>query len=135
MTTWMLVEDEPDLFELLLHMTQLLGVSGVAFTTGEEAAAWIDDLDRMHIQVEMPQLALIDVRLPGALQGDDVGARLRRSPILGAIPLILITAYHLSPAEEKRLLAKAGAQHVLYKPLPALSEFGQIIQAALTASK
>lgn len=128
MTTWMLVEDEPDLFDVLLQMTQVFGVSGVAFTSGEEAIAWVDDIDRMKIQVEMPQLALLDLRLPGDVQGDDVSARLRRSSVLGHIPIILLTAYSLSPSEEKRVVARAGAQRILYKPLPVLSEFRQIIQ-------
>jgi CheY-like chemotaxis protein len=131
MTTWMLVEDEPDLFELLLHMTQIFGVSGVAFTTGEEAIAWIDDIDRMQIRVEMPQLALIDLRMPGDAQGDDVSARIRRSPTLGAIPVVLITAYHLAPAEERRILAKSGAQRIVYKPLPVMSEFQQLIHQTM----
>lgn len=131
MTTWMLVEDEPDMFDLLLHMTQLLGVSGVAFTSGEEALAWLEDVDRLQIRVEMPQLALLDLRLPGDAQGDDVGARLRRSPIMGKIPILLMTAYVLSLAEEKRVLSKSGAARILYKPLPALSELRQIIQQTL----
>jgi CheY-like chemotaxis protein len=127
----MLVEDEPDMFDLLLHMTQLLGVSGVAFTSGEEALAWLEDVDRLQIRVEMPQLALLDLRLPGDAQGDDVGARLRRSPIMGKIPILLMTAYVLSLAEEKRVLSKSGAARILYKPLPALSELRQIIQQTL----
>jgi len=127
----MLVEDEPDLFDLLLHMTQIFGVSGVAFTTGEEAIAWIDDIDRIQLRVEMPQLALIDLRMPGDTQGDDVSARIRRSSILATIPILLITAYHLSPAEERRILAKSGAQRIVYKPLPVMTEFQQIIHQTM----
>ena len=42
MTVWMVVEDEPDVYEMVLAMYETLGIDGVAFTTGEEAITWID---------------------------------------------------------------------------------------------
>ncbi|PJF25824.1 MAG: hypothetical protein CUN53_10820, partial [Phototrophicales bacterium] len=98
MTTWMLIEDEPDLLEALLVMTQLFGSDGVAFTSGEEAAAWIDEIDGGALRAELPELAWIDLRLPGGLQGDEVAAHLRRSPSLSAMPVILTSASPLTPA-------------------------------------
>lgn len=127
MTTWMLIEDEPDLLEALLVMTQLFGADGVAFTSGEEAAAWIDEIDHGALRVELPELAWIDLRLPGALQGDEVAARLRRSPSLSAMPVILTAASPLAPADERRLLARTGAGRLLIKPLPPLEQMRQIM--------
>ena len=133
MTTWMLIEDEPDLLEALLVMTQLFGADGVAFTSGEEAAAWIDEIDRGALRAELPQLAWIDLRLLGALQGDEIAARLRRSPSFSSLPVILTAAAPLAPADERRLLARTGAQRLLIKPLPPLDQLRQIIHEMMFA--
>lgn len=128
MTSWMLVEDEPDLYEMLLAMTQTMGVNGIAFSTGEEAVDWIEDVDAGMFQGELPVLALLDVRLPGEISGPMVGARLRQSKPLGHIRTILITAYRLSPTEEATLIKEAGADLLLYKPLPAFRELETILK-------
>lgn len=133
MTTWMLIEDEPDLLDALLVMTQLFGADGVAFTSGEEAAAWIDEIDGHMLRAELPELAWIDLRLPGALQGDDVAVRLRRSPSLSAMPVILTAAAPLAPADERHLLARTGAQRLLVKPLPSLDQLRQTIHEMMLA--
>jgi CheY-like chemotaxis protein len=128
MTSWMLVEDEPDLYEMLLAMTQTMGVNGIAFSTGEEAVDWIEDVDAGMFQGELPILALLDVRLPGDISGPMVGARLRKSKPLGKIRTILITAYRLAPSEEASLIKEAGADLLLYKPLPGFRELETILK-------
>lgn len=59
----MVVEDEPDIYEVLLAMFEMWGIEGVAFVDGEEAIAWIDDVDNGRFQGELPELALLDIRL------------------------------------------------------------------------
>ena len=44
MSTWMVVEDEPDIYEVLLAMFGIWGIEGVAFVDGEEAVSWIEDV-------------------------------------------------------------------------------------------
>lgn len=127
MATWMVVEDEPDLYDLVLAMYETLGISGVAFTTGEEAVDWIDDVDAGHFIGELPELALLDIRLPGDISGPAIGARLRKSPALKNITIVLMTAYRLTEAEEKAFIKEAGSDRFLYKPLPKLNEFKQIM--------
>jgi CheY-like chemotaxis protein len=119
MSTWMIVEDEPDLYDMLLIMTEALAHEGVAFLNGEEAVHWIDDVDFKRIKAQRPDFALIDVRLPGKIQGDQVSARLRQSAVMAGIPVIIMTAYRLSSDEEKALVRRAGADALLYKPLPS----------------
>jgi CheY-like chemotaxis protein len=131
MTTWMVVEDEPDLYDMLLSMTQIMGIDGLAFTTGEEAVGWIDDVDQKHIHVEAPQLALLDIRLPGDISGPAVGGRLRQSPILQNTTIVLMTAYKLSPQEEKAVIREAGANLLVYKPLPNLPELQKMLKKAI----
>src|SRR5690606_20763488 len=112
----MVVEDEPDIYEVLLAMFEMWGIEGVAFVDGEEAVAWIDDVDNGRFRGELPELALLDIRLPGPISGAMVGERLRKSPVLGQISIVLTTAYKLTVDEEVEVIARAGADKLLYKP-------------------
>lgn len=128
MATWMVVEDEPDIYEVLLMMLETFGVEGLAFVDAEEAVDWIDDLDNGYYNGELPTVALIDIRLPGDLNGLDVGARLRQSPILAYdIRIVLVTAYKMSPHEEEEAMRKSGANLLIYKPIPRFNEFQNMI--------
>lgn len=128
MTSWMVVEDEPDLYEMLMAMTEIVGVDGVAFTTGEDAVAWIEAVDGRQIQHDRPELALLDIRLPGKHSGLDVCKRLRSSPLLGDILIVLMTAYHVSPREEREMLRQADADVLLRKPFPNLKALSKLLQ-------
>jgi CheY-like chemotaxis protein len=124
----MVVEDEPDIYELLLAMFEMWGIEGVAFVDGEEAVAWINDVDSGRIKGELPELALLDIRLPGSIGGPEVGERLRQSPILGQSAVVLTTAYRLTVDEESAVIAKAGADKLVYKPLPRFDELKQLLE-------
>lgn len=127
-STWMVVEDEPDIYEVLLAMFGIWGIEGVAFVDGEEAVAWINDVDNNRFQGELPELALLDIRLPGEINGPAVGERLRRSPILGDLAIVLTTAYKLKPDEERTVIQQAGADRLVYKPLPKFSELQGLLE-------
>jgi CheY-like chemotaxis protein len=124
----MVVEDEPDIYEVLLAMFEMWGIEGVAFVDGEEAIAWIDDVDNGRFQGELPELALLDIRLPGKITGPMVGERLRKSPILGHMAIVLTTAYKLQPDQEKEVIATAGADQLIYKPLPKFNELQRFLE-------
>lgn len=134
MPTWMIVEDEPDIYELLLAMFEIWGIQGVAFVDGPEAVAWVDDVDQGRVRGELPEVALLDVRLP-QLSGPAVAQRLRRSKLLGQIGIVLITAYRLSPDDEKAVMAEAQADLLLFKPLPSLGELREMIEAVIVRRK
>lgn len=134
MTTWMVVEDEPDFYELVLAIYDTLGVDGLAFTHGEEAMSWIEDVDAGQLVTttdELPQLALLDIRLPGKMSGVEVSRRLRESHVLSNIAIVLMTAYKLTPKEEAHFKAQAGCDLMLRKPLPKPSDFKRIMQAVV----
>lgn len=131
LSTWMVVEDEPDIYEVLLAMFGIWGIEGVAFVDGEEAVAWIDDVDHARFQGELPELALLDIRLPGEINGPAVGERIRKSKELGNVAIVLTTAYKLTPEEEKSVIKKAGADHLVYKPLPKFNELQQLLESVL----
>lgn len=126
----MVVEDEPDIYDVLLAMFEIWGIEGVAFVDGGEAVSWIEGVDQGRIRGELPELAILDIRLP-EVSGPAVGHRLRQSPILGEIAIVLITAYHMSPDEEQRAIAEAGADLLLYKPLPGMAELRQKMDAVI----
>lgn len=131
MSTWMVVEDEPDVYDTLLALFEIWSVDGVAFTDGSDAIRWIDDVDNNDVGINLPELALLDIRLPG-YSGPEIGRRLRESQVLGDIAIVLMTAYSLSPRDEREAVALAGADLLLYKPLPAPYEFRELLQWAIS---
>ena len=130
MSTWMVVEDEPDLYDTLLALFEIWSIDGVAFTNGTDAVKWIEDVDRGEANTNLPELALLDIRLPG-VSGPEIGQRLRKSPVLNDVAIVMMTAYHLTPTEEKDVLEKSQAGTLLYKPLPSPTEFHAILQKAI----
>lgn len=127
----MVVEDEPDIYEVLLAMFEIWGIDGVAFVDGEEALAWIEDVDSERYRGELPELALLDIRLPGAIQGHQVGQRLRQSARLGEMAIVLITSFKLTPEECTEVMAISGADDLIYKPLPKFDEFKQRLETVV----
>jgi CheY-like chemotaxis protein len=127
----MVVEDEPNVYELLLAMFALWGIEGRAFVDGEEAVAWIDDVDAGRFRGELPELALLDFYLPNAVQGDDVARRLRASPKLRGMAIVMVTAWRFSPGDERRIRSTSGIDELIYKPLPDFGPFKQRLERTL----
>lgn len=134
MPTWMVVEDEPDIYDVLLAMFELWGIEGVAFVDGPEAMAWIDAVDEGRVRGDLPELAILDIRLPES-SGPEVGKRLRQSPVLKNIAMILITAYRLSPEDERQAIDLAQADKLMYKPLPAMPELREVLDEMISRRK
>ena len=127
----MVVEDEPDIYEVLLAMFEMWGIDGVAFVDGEEAVAWIEDVDNGRFRGELPELALLDIRLPGNISGPMVAKRLRSSSILGEVAIVLNTAYKLNVEEAAKVMAEADADELMYKPLPKFNELQQRLETVI----
>ncbi len=134
MPTWMVVEDEPDIYDVLLAMFEIWGIEGVAFVDGGEAIAWVDEVDRGNATSELPELAILDIRLPEA-SGPEVGERLRKSQRLRDTAIVMITAYRLSPSAEEQVIRQAQADALMYKPLPAMHELRARLGAIIAARK
>ena len=134
MPTWMVVEDEPDIYDVLLAMFEIWGIEGVAFVDGAEAVSWLDEVDKGVASGELPELAILDIRLP-EISGPEIGERLRKSTRLGDIAIVMITAYRLSPAEEEQVIKKAQADTLMYKPLPAMPELRTKLAAIIAKRK
>ena len=130
MPTWMVVEDEPDIYEVLLAMFEIWGIEGVAFVDGGQAVSWLDDVDAGRVRGDLPELAILDIRLP-EVSGPEVGQRIRKSPVLKDMAVVLITAYRLSPSEEKEVVKQAQANRLMYKPLPGMPELRAILDEVI----
>ncbi len=133
MPVWMVVEDEPDLYTMLLAIYEIIGVKDVSFTNGEDAINWIDSVDRDEYTRELPELALLDIRLPGEVDGSLVAHRIRQSPKLHNMATILITAYKLSPGQENDIMEFSGADDLMYKPLPEVKALRKHLTKILLA--
>jgi CheY-like chemotaxis protein len=127
----MVVEDEPEIYELLLAMFEMWGIEGVAFVDGEEAVAWIEDVNNNRFQGELPELALLDIRLPGEINGIEVGKQLRESPILNKAAIVMTTAFKLSETEKAEALKQTEADLWLPKPLPKFKELQSILETVI----
>lgn len=128
----MVVEDEPEIYELLLAMFEMWGIEGVAFVDGEEAVAWIEDVNHNRFQGELPELALLDIRLPGEINGIQVGKQLRDSPVLNKVAIVMTTAFKLSVDEKTEALNQTQADLWLPKPLPKFKELQSILENVIS---
>ncbi len=80
----LLVEDEPDIREMLEFSLVRAGFAVTSTETAEEALSLLFDN-------ELPALVIIDWMLPG-MQGTELAKRLREDPLTKETPLIMLTA-------------------------------------------
>jgi DNA-binding response OmpR family regulator len=103
--TILVVDDEPDMLELIAYTLRLAGYDVVTAACGTDALK--------GAQARLPDLILLDLMLPD-LDGLSVCELLRRLPSTNAIPVLVLTA--MGGLELAGRLAQAGAVHCLQKP-------------------
>ena len=81
--TVLVVEDDPDIRELLKFTLERAGLKVLEAETGEDAFTVLDG--------PLPSVAIIDWMLPG-INGVELTQRLRKDPLTSAMPLIMLTA-------------------------------------------
>lgn len=121
--TILIVEDDPDILELLEYNLRRDGFRTLAARTGE---------DGIRIaQAEQPDLILLDLMLPG-VQGLEVCRTLRQRPRTRSTPIIVVTA----KGEESDVVLglERGADDYVTKPF-APKELIARIQAVLRRSR
>lgn len=102
----LVVEDSPDSLHMLSSRLRLRGYAVEEAISGEEAMVMIEN--------SPPDLLLLDVMLPG-IDGHEVVRRMKGSPSLPFIPVILVTGRDSTP--EKVAGLDAGADDYLVKPV------------------
>ena len=121
MSKWMLVEDEPDIYELLIAMFEMWGIEGVAFVDGEEAIAF---LKSAILSGNLPGLILLDLNMPRK-DGRELVAEIKQDPHLRRIPVVILTT---SKAEEDILHSyDLGANSYIQKPVN-FDKFIKVVQ-------
>ncbi|HVN16490.1 MAG TPA: response regulator [Anaerolineales bacterium] len=105
MTKIMIAEDEPDIRELVAFTLRFAGYEVVTATNGEEAV-------QLAVK-ELPDLALMDVRMP-RMTGYDACRAMKANPELKDIPVVFLSA----KGQEAEIATglEAGAEEYLLKP-------------------
>ena len=104
--TILIVEDNERNLKLLRDVLGARGYNAIEARSAEEA------LERAR--VELPQLVLMDIQLPG-MDGVAALRELRALPHLAAVPIVAVTAFAMND-DRDRLLA-AGFDGYLKKPI------------------
>jgi len=112
----MLVEDQPEIRQLI-RMT-------LEFGDFELAEAPDADAGWTLMQQRPPDLILLDVMMPGSMDGLELCRRLRQHPVLQAIPVILLTAR--SQQRDIEIGFEAGANAYLTKPFSPMELLDRI---------
>lgn len=115
----LIVDDEPDLAELVDLMLKKAGVDVTCrrVVTGREALE--------HCRRDLPNLVLLDVALPD-IAGLDVLRELKKDPTTAAIPVVIVTAMRGQIVAEA---TQAGAVGTLLKPFKK----AELLQAVTNA--
>ena len=104
----LLVDDEPAIRELVQAMLEGDGIEVRCVPDGTQAIK--------EAQRQAPHLVLLDVVLPG-LDGFSVCRLLRADPVLGQVPIYMLTA-KVRPADHESA-RRAGASGYIEKPFKA----------------
>ncbi|MBN1312986.1 MAG: response regulator [Anaerolineae bacterium] len=132
---WMIVEDEPSLRMMLsTAMMFIWGVEPLAFADGHNAMAWLDKVENRQSDATLPELALLDIRMPGP-QGHEIAERLRKVPATSNMAIVMMTAYRLDPEERSIVIRMAKPQAMLSKPLLNLSDLKLALEDAIKETR
>lgn len=123
---WMIAEDEADIRNLVVMMAGVWGHSTIAFESGTKAWAFLDSVDDGSFSGQLPEFALMDIRMPGQ-RGDEVAQRIRSTEALKNIPIVLMTAFALSDDEMRQMKTETGVDYIINKPLPDFMQLKGIL--------
>lgn len=118
----LIVEDVPNILELLEVTLRFKGYPVVTATNGEEAL--------QAIEKEPPALVITDILMP-KLDGFALAHKIRTNPKTSRIPIVFLSATYVTP-EDKRFAMSLGAVRFLEKPVDT-EEFLLTIAEVLTS--
>ena len=106
MTKILVVDDEPDIRELLIDELMDSGYETVEAENGAEAL-------EQEVQAENPDLVLLDLMMP-VMDGIQALKVLKSDPKTANLPVILLTAVSADEGEQRAL--EMGVNHYVTKP-------------------
>lgn len=104
--TLLIVDDEPEIVRLIVKIFEARGFRVVSGRDGQEA---LDAVAAHH-----PDLIILDIDLP-RVDGWEVCRRLRADEATSKLPIVMLTAAHVSPKDAQRGLS-TGADEYVAKP-------------------
>ena len=116
----LIVEDVPDILELLYETLKFKGYRVVTAGNGEEALK--------AIEKELPALIITDVLMP-KMDGFNLVHRLRLDVATRDIPVVFLTATYVAP-EDKEFALTIGVTRFVEKPVN-LAEFYPLVEELL----
>lgn len=105
MSKILIVEDEPDIAELLVYNLHQAGFETITAFNGEDALK--------HVNIQSPDLILLDLLLPG-VDGLDICRILKNNPATADIPVIMLTAK--GEKTDRIIGLELGADDYITKP-------------------
>jgi CheY-like chemotaxis protein len=103
----LVVDDKEDSRVLVAKVLRSHGYEVIGARSGEEAISLA--------QKELPDLILMDVRLPGGIDGLEATRRIKALPELAHVPILAMTA-SVRPEDERRALGM-GCDGFVRKPI------------------
>jgi CheY-like chemotaxis protein len=103
----LVVEDEADTAQTLAELIELFGFAAHIEREGAQALAWAE--------AHEPDVVLVDIGLPGGMDGHDLARRLHDRPSVKPPLLVAITGS--TREEDRRRSAEAGMHLHLVKPV------------------
>jgi DNA-binding response OmpR family regulator len=113
------IEEEDSLFKAYKEMLEPKGVTVIGAGTGQAG------LSMAHS--EKPDLIILDVMLPGHMNGFDVLEALERDPVTRIIPVIMLTNLD----SEEKVAKKIGAKNYLVKADTSKDEIIKLVMGYL----
>ncbi|MEM9951478.1 MAG: response regulator [Chloroflexota bacterium] len=126
----MIAEDEMDIRNLVVTMAGVWGHSTVVFESGTKASAFLESVADGSYSGDLPEFALMDIRMPGP-HGDQIAKKIRQTPGLEDIPIVLMTAFAKSEDEIRTMKAETGVDAIINKPLPDFMQLKTQLEAII----
>lgn len=116
MTRILICEDQDSIRKMIEALVRARGHEVTSATTGAQALELAAQLP--------PALALVDLTIPGELDGFEVCRRLRDAQSTAHIPILIITA--LDDENSRRRARQVGASDYFTKPFSPIGLLGAI---------
>ncbi|MHB8793693.1 MAG: response regulator [Thermoleophilia bacterium] len=113
----LLVDDNEDVRRLVKKVLQMAGYDVCEATSGDEALAAVEN--------EVPDLILMDIRLPGQFNGLETTSRLKDDARMQRVPIVALTASVLE--RDRRQALAAGCSGFISKPID-ISSLPELIE-------
>jgi CheY-like chemotaxis protein len=103
----LVVDDKPDSIRLVKKVLGVRGYEVIEVQSGKEAIE--------VTQIELPDIILMDIRLPGGINGLEATRSIKAIPQVAHIPIVAMTAS--VSALDSHLALNAGCSGVIRKPV------------------